>query len=239
MKLAEKKHHIAPAAEIEVFSPFLRIFHWLMVASVMVLFWTGLYIGDPWFYGGQGSEPTFALTKIGSMETVRMVHFIAAQVLISAFILRIYGFIRFKGDRLLPKFWTPLFWSGMKEMHLHYMFLRWDHRPWLRNPLARSSYTVIYILMIIEAITGFGMYVKINPNSVPGTIFGPVYSFLGDGYVVHLVHHVIAWLIILFAVIHVNFAFRADMMEHNGEISSMFSGVKYFRKTPVDIDDIK
>jgi Ni,Fe-hydrogenase I cytochrome b subunit len=112
-----------PLKEYYVYSPWLRIFHWLMVGSVVILFATGLYIGNP-FFGASGSvEPTFAVNAWLSMETIRFIHFAAAYILVAAFILRLYGFAVNKGDRLLPKFWTKLYWQGLADMTLHYMFL--------------------------------------------------------------------------------------------------------------------
>lgn len=224
--------------EYYVFSPFLRIFHWLMVGSVIVLFFTGLYIGNPFFIGSQGLEPTFAWHARLSMEIIRLIHFSAAFVLISAFILRIYGFIICKGDRLLPHFWEKEYYRNFLEVTRHYLFLQLDHKPYLRNPLARASYVGVYVLLIIEAVTGFAMYFKINPNGLGAVLFGWINNLFGDEYVVHIVHHYVAWLIVLFAIVHVYMAFRADFMDGEGEVSSMVSGKKFLAHQPEDVGDI-
>lgn len=227
-----------PLKEYYIYSPWLRIFHWLMVGSIVVLFATGLYIGNPAFIGTQGLEPTFAVSKALSMETIRYIHFVAAYILVFSFIFRIYGFIVNKGDRLLPKPWTKLYWQGLIDMKLHYMFLRPHHQPYLRNSLARSSYLAVYFLIALEAVTGFAMYFMVNPNSLGAKIFGPFNHLFVDEYIVHLIHHYVAWLIILFAIVHVYMAIRADFMEGEGEVSSMFSGVKFYAHQPLDIGDI-
>lgn len=88
-----------------VFSLWLRIFHWTMVLCVTALFWTGLYIGNPGFQATPGSvEPTIAVGGWFSMEMIRKIHFIAAFILIASFVFRIYGGIRYRGDRLFPRF---------------------------------------------------------------------------------------------------------------------------------------
>ncbi len=227
-----------PVKEYYIYSPWLRIFHWLMAASVGVLFATGLYIGNPFFIGSQGVEPTFAVGKWLSMETIRYVHFAAAYILVSASILRVYGYVVNRGDRLLPKFWTALYWQGVVEMLKHYLFLSAEHRPYLRNSLARSAYLAVYLFLAVEAVTGFAMYFMVNPNSLGAKLFGPVNGFLGGEYTVHLVHHYVAWLLVVFAIIHVYLVIRADFMEREGEASSMFSGVKFFAHEPLDIGDI-
>lgn len=221
-----------------VFSPFLRIFHWIMVLSITVLFFTGLYIGNPFFNGSQGLEPTFAVQQWMSMSTIRFIHFGAAFIFLAAFILRLYGFVVNKGDRLFPRFWTKEYWSGIVEMSLHYGLLRLSHRPYLRNPLARTSYVGLYTMVAVEAVTGLAMYYMVNPGGWGAKLFGPVNRLLVDEYTVHLIHHYVAWLIVLFVIGHVYMCIRADFMHPEGEISSMFSGVKFLAHEPVDLGEI-
>ena len=59
--------------EYYLFSPFLRIFHWLMVAAIIVLFITGFLITKPPVI--LASEPTNTPLL---MNLVRNIHFIAA-----------------------------------------------------------------------------------------------------------------------------------------------------------------
>lgn len=224
---------------IYIFSPFLRLFHWLMAISIFLLFATGLYIGDPFYVGTVGLEPTYGIVRVFSMENIRFIHFAAAYTLVGAFILRIYGFAIHKGDRLLPKVWTRSFWIGFKDVMLHYSMLRYSHRSYLRNSLARTSYAGLYTLVLLEAITGFAMYGMIHPNSLTATLFAPVTTILGNEYNVHLIHHLLAWAIMLFVIGHVYMVFRADIMEGEGEASSMISGYKYLKEKPDDLGDLK
>jgi len=222
-----------------VFTIWTRIFHWLMASSIAVLFITGLYIGNPFFIGSQGVEPTFAISNWASMSTIRFIHFSAGYVLMASFVFRIYGFIIHKGDRMLPKPWTKLFWSGLIDMSLHYGFKRSAHRPYLRNSMARAGYGGVYGMIFMEAFTGFAMYSQIDPNSLMARLFGPINHLFVDEYIVHMIHHYVAWLIIFFVIIHVYMATRADMSEKYGEISAMFSGVKFYDTQPDDIEDLK
>lgn len=229
--------HGAPKAYY-LFSPFLRIFHWVLFITTLVLFVTGLYIGKPFFIGSQGLEPTYAFNRVLSMEYIRYIHFVAAWILVASIIFRVYGWIINRGDRLLPRFWQKIYWEGAKEVTLHYLFVSSTHRPYLRNSLARSSYIGLYGMLSVIILTGFPMYYQVKPNMLGAKLFGWVIPLLGSEYAVHLVHHIVAWLIILFAIVHVYMAVRADAMEKEGEISSMFSGIKYVH-TPEDIEDIK
>ena len=59
-----------------------------------------------------------------SMDWVRNIHFIAAFTFCAAFILRIYGYIRYPGDRLFPRVWKGHFYRDTIDVALHYMLLK-------------------------------------------------------------------------------------------------------------------
>lgn len=221
-----------------IFSPFVRIYHWTMVICVLILFFTGLYIGNPALLGKLG-EPTYVVGHFLSMENIRKLHFFAAFILTTASILRLYGALVEKGDRLFPRFWRKEFYEGAWWAVKHYLFVKTDERFYLRNQLARFSYLAIYVMIFILIITGAAMYSQIYPNVFYAQLFAPINDFLTE-YGTHQVHHILSLILILFVIIHVYLAFRADLTEHNGEISSMFSGIKYFPAdvVPYDIHDI-
>lgn len=223
----------------DVFSLPTRIFHWIMAVCIALLFCSGIYIGDPFFGALIGQEATFAVNRWFSLETLRYLHFAAGFLLALSFLLRLYGFATRPGDRLLPRFWERSYWEGIVDTQLHYMFLRAKHRPYLRNSLARSGYAFIYLLLAIEAVTGFAMYAMIRPNGLAAQVFGPVNHLLGDEYNVHLLHHYLAWGIILFVIVHIYMVVRADVLEKGGEISSMVSGRKYYDEAPLDGKDLE
>lgn len=219
--------------EYYIFSPFLRIFHWIMVVSILVLFGTGLLITKPMDVAA--TEPY--LTSM-SMDWVRDIHFLTAFIFCAAFILRIYGFIINKGDRLFPRVWEGHFYSETVEVALHYMLLKSHHSPFLRNPLARMSYAGLYVLVAIEILTGFAMYFMTEPSEVGGFLFGWVNTILGSEMMSHYVHHYVAWFIILFAIGHLYMVIRAEFMEGESEVSSMFSGKKILAHTPKDANEL-
>ena len=219
--------------EYYIFSPFLRIFHWVMVVMILVLFGTGLLITKPMNVGG--TEPVFAGMTV---DIIRDIHFLAAFILCAGLIMRVYGFIINKGDRLFPRVWEGHFYSETVEVALHYMLLKGHHSPFLRNPLARGSYAALYVLLAIEIFTGFAMYLMANPSSVFGSLFGWVNVLVGSEMMSHYIHHYVAWFIILFAIGHFYMVVRAEFMEGESEVSSMFSGKKILAHTPKDANEL-
>ena len=67
-----------------LFSPFLRIFHWIMVDCICVLFVTGILIGKPLQILNFEPTATYLL-----MNVVRDLHFLAAFLLCASFVLKI------------------------------------------------------------------------------------------------------------------------------------------------------
>ena len=220
--------------EFYLFSPFLRIFHWIMVAMILTLFFTGLLIAKPMEV--LTAEPYYTIT---SMDLVRDIHFVAAFILCASLVLRVYGFIINKGDRLFPRVWEGHFYEETVDVALHYMLLKKAHASYLRNPLARMSYAALYFMLAVEILTGFAMYYMNKPNGTGAMLFGWVNTILGSEMMTHLVHHYVAWFIILFAIGHVYMVIRAEFMEGESEVSSMFSGSKILAHDPKDAKEVE
>lgn len=216
-----------------LFSPFLRFFHWTMVLSMAVLCVTGFFITKP--IAILGIDPTHSYHL---MNLNRNVHFLAAFLFCTAFILRIYGFVINRGDRLFPHFWKREFYQDAVEVTLHYIFLKKEHAPFLRNPLARVAYFTLYAMVGIEILTGFAMYNMTEANSIGGMLFGWVNTILGGEFRTHIVHHYMAWACVLFFLGHLYLVVRAEFMEKSGEVSSMFAGYKFLPHQPKDMQDI-
>ena len=118
------------------------------------------------------------------------------------------------------------------------MLLKPHHAPFLRNPLARASYAGLYVMVLIEILTGFAMYFMNNPSAIGGMLFGWVNTILGSEMMAHYVHHYVAWLIIVFAIGHFYMVLRAEFMEGESEVSSMFSGKKVLAHVPKDANEL-
>lgn len=219
--------------EFYLFSPFLRIFHWIMMSMILILFGTGIIIATP--MQSLNLEPSASFTY---MDWVRDIHFVAAFVFCAAFVFRIYGFIINKGDRLFPRVWEGHFYAECIDVAKHYMLVQANHSSYLRNPMARSSYALLYILVFIEFLTGFAMYYSNNPASEVGKAVAGVNTFLGGEMMTHYVHHYVAWAIILFAIGHLYMVIRSEFMEGESEVSSMFSGSKILVHDPKDAMEV-
>ncbi len=198
----------------------VRVTHWLLVLSIVVLSVTGFYIGAPFLYGDADNL---------IMAYMRFVHFVAAFLFTVCVIVRMYWwfagnkyakinqFIPMSGERIKNTIDTGLF----------YAFLKKDlpHAPG-HTGLAGLSYTFLFVLYIIEIITGFAMYKVALGGGALWTILGGWSLGIMSVAYLRLIHHIVMWIIGLFVMAHVYICWHNDLIEKNGLISSIFSGYK-------------
>lgn len=203
----------------------VRVFHWAMVASLVVLAATGLYIGQPYFV----LAPTETTPYL--MAWMRLLHFAAAGVLVGGGILRAYAlFIGNRYERwssLVP--WRRESWSDLAAIVRQYLRAqRWSPPHYLgHNPLQQWSYTGFELMLVFMALTGFALYGQANPGGFWWTVTAWMIPLLGGNQLVRLYHHLGLWLVVVFAVLHVYLVIRSDVLGNRGTVSSMISGYKY------------
>ena len=100
------------------------------------------------------------------------------------------------------------------------------------NPVAAISYSLLFILMILQVVTGFALYADNSTWFLP-KMFSWVTALFGGDFNVRFVHHLAMWGFAIFIVIHVYLSMWHDWLEGRGEISSMFGGYKFVRKERV------
>jgi Ni/Fe-hydrogenase 1 B-type cytochrome subunit len=203
----------------------LRAMHWIAAACIVVLVVTGFYIGRPYFMTSGEASAHFLMGR------VRFIHFTAAAVLVMTGIVRVYWL--FAGNRferfpaLFPV--TPKNLRGMVRTLNAYLTFRPEKQASLvgHDPLQQYAYTTLYLLTIVMVVTGFTMYGQSNPGGLIFRTFAWVPSLLGGLQGVRLVHHVLTWGFIVFALIHVYFTIHSDYVERVGRVSSIITGGRY------------
>ena len=213
----------------------LRTMHWAAAFSLLVLVVTGFYIGKPYFMTSGEASSHFL------MGWMRFLHFAAAGVFVATAIIRAYWL--FAGNQF--ERWRALFpirrrdWAHFYAMVKFYLLIRPEKAPHYlgHNPLQQFSYTAIYGIALIQAVTGFAMYGQSRPGGFWYTLFGWVVPVLGGIQVVHFVHHAFTWAFLIFIPIHIYLALRSDLLERTGTISSIVSGGRFVRKDIDYVDD--
>ena len=123
----------------------------------------------------------------------------------------------------------PKDWVNLVRQVKYYLMIHPEKAPHYlgHNPLQQLSYTGIYLLALLQIVTGFALYGQSNPDGLFYAAFGWVVPLLGGLQLVRFVHHVVTWAFLIFIPIHVYLATRADVLERAGSISSIITGGRF------------
>src|SRR5512140_2785149 len=143
----------------------VRLTHWVNVLSIVVLSFTGYYIGNPWILvsSREWYGPFF-------MGNIRFVHFVFAFIFVASLLLRTYW--AFAGNEWAS--WRGLFpfltADGRKSLGdalKYYFFIRREPPEVIgHNALAGLTYAVITFLYILQTITGFALLGEVNTSGL-------------------------------------------------------------------------
>ena len=97
------------------------------------------------------------------------------------------------------------------------------------NSLAAFTYFGVFVLFIIQTITGLAMFC-VSTNNVMEPFFTWVLLKCGGFFVVRQIHHIAMWAFILFTIAHIYLVFYHDYIERNGIASSIIGGWKFVRE---------
>ena len=207
----------------------VRIFHWINVLAITTLAITGFIIADPpaIMSNAEASESFW-------FGTVRFIHFGTAYIFFFNMILRVYW--AFVGNRFAS--WKAYFprdkkmWKNLWHVLRVDIFLGNEKHPDVKNisvghnTMAALSYVALFLIALVQVVTGFGLYASMSGWWLP-KLFTWVVPFMGGDFIVRTIHHTATWLFILFTLIHVYLVFYHDWLEGRGEVSSMFGGYKF------------
>jgi Ni/Fe-hydrogenase 1 B-type cytochrome subunit len=164
-----------------------------------------------------------------------MIHFIAGYVFGIGFLVRIYwGIVGNKYSRelfYLPV-WRKAWWKDLWGEILFYTFIRREAPPSVaHNALAQTAIWLFNtVLGLFLIFTGFALYGEgLGLGSWADTWFGWVIPLLGGSQSVRMWHLFSMWLIIVFAIIHIYMAVRADIMGRQTSVSTIISGWRNYR----------
>ena len=221
---------------VPVWPATLRWLHWLNVVAIILLTVTGFYIADPFFTPGDGQRTGFF------MGWVRFVHYAVSYGWVTLGAIRLY-LLFFSRNRFVrwPALW-PI--KGKQDVRnlgrtiSAYLLIHPDEAPTYiaHNPLQQLSYTAIYVMALLQVVTGFALYGLYDSHQwFLALLHWPV-ALLGAP-TIRLIHYLIMLLFWVFLILHIYLAVRADTLERHGGLSSMFSGGVWLRKGSHPVDD--
>jgi Ni/Fe-hydrogenase 1 B-type cytochrome subunit len=202
----------------------VRITHWLIAFSIVVLSMTGLYIGHPFITVSGPARQHFV------MGWAKVIHGYTAYVFITAVVVRLIWM--FTGNRYAR-------WDKFIPVHAQrrrglfptlkfYLFaLRKPPGFVGHNPLAGATYTLVFGLYLIAIVTGLtlrGVSADVGSPMRWVTLLAPLFGGL---QIARWIHHGTMWLLLGFAVHHVYSSILMSTIEANATIESIFSGYKF------------
>lgn len=209
----------------------VRMTHWLIAGSIVVLSVTGFYIGHPFITVAGEARAHFV------MGWVKVVHFYTAYVFLAAVVARLIWM--FTGNRYShwDKF-IPFHRSrrhGLLPTLKFYLFaLRKPPGFVGHNPLAGLTYLLVFLLYFVAIATGFMLHgVNADPDSAMRSI-ASMAPLLGGLQTVRWIHHATMWLLLGFAVHHVYSSVMMSTIEANATMESIFSGYKFVPREDVE-----
>jgi len=208
----------------------LRLMHWVAAVAIVVLIGTGFYIGRPYFLPA-GGPPQYL------MGYIRLIHYIAAGVLVMTGVVRAYWL--FAGNQferlpaLFPVRWRD--WVNLVKQVKFYLMIHPERAPHYigHNPLQQLSYTFTYLLTVVMVVTGFAMYGQATPGGFWYSLTQPIVMAVGGIQIIRLVHHLSTWWFVIFPIIHIYLVLRKEVTERGGGLSGIVSGGHYIR---ADVD---
>ncbi len=204
----------------------VRLTHWAIVISIVILAITGAYIHGPFVIP---SSPIEASTRMASM---RFVHELAAIVFTIAVGFRFYwGFVgnQFANWRAIIPHNRSQF-RCMREMGKYYLFLRRTPVPMTgHNLLAGLAYTLISIILFFQVASGMLLFAWIIGTG-PASYLEPIVAYVPGGIqTIRMLHYLATFIFIAFVIHHVYSAILVDIEERNGVMTSIFTGFKNIR----------
>lgn len=202
----------------------VRLAHWVIFLSLAVLSVTGFYLGRP-FVAVPGPAGEHFVT--GWMKAL---HGFAAVFFSLAVLARLAWM--FLGNRWAR--WSHFVpverarWREAWETLRFYAFLR-PRYPEVagHNALAGAVYVLVFLLMVLQVLTGLGLYAWSAHVASPFRAFTFLVPLLGGLQSMRWIHHVVMWLLLGFAVHHVYSAYLMSQVEGTGTMESIFSGYKF------------
>ena len=215
---------------VYVYEAPVRLWHWVNALAIVVLAVTGWFIASP-----PPTQPGEASANY-LFGYIRFAHFAAGYILLIGFLGRLYWAV-VGNHHARQLFMLPIlnasWWKEVLFELRWYLFLEPDPKKYVgHNPLAQLMMFLFFFLpLLFMILTGFALYGEgAQAGSWSHVLFsGWVIPLFGQSQDVHAWHHLMAWVIVLFVMVHVYAAIREDIMSRQSLVSTMLSGWRLFK----------
>lgn len=219
---ANRKNNLeSDVVRIYVWQLPVRLAHWGIVCSLIVLACTGYYMHNPFVV--VHSRTAWV------MGTTRYIHVLCGWILLVSLMVRIYWM--FQGNIWAHwRAFIPLTSRQRKSLRgafQYYTFQRGEPFPQIgHNTLAALSYIVVFGIIAWECLTGIVLYSQILGNHALTGLVGWIPRII-DIQTLRMSHYLFMFLLIAFAIHHVYSAILVAREERNALMESIYTGYKF------------
>ena len=225
---------------INIWSATLRFQHWANMALIVIMSMSGYYIMNPFFGPAAETGPDVGYL----MGWVRLIHYVSAYLWLGLGFSRLVLSFTAKDRQLRWRSLWPLnsredvkgLWGTIQ----YYLFLKKEGPLYLaHNPLQQFAYTGIYVMCLIQMLSGIVLYGLYDQTDWFWVIVAYPMHWMGVS-TIRMIHALIMFVLWSFVIVHVYLATRADALERHGGVSSMVNGGVWLRRgaKPVDAPEI-
>ena len=211
----------------------VRLTHWLIFFSFLILTATGYYIMNPFI-----SVPGPAANGHFVMGTARTIHMYTAIVFSLSVLVRIYWMFVGNSYARLSQL-IPVTLGRIRDLIdtlLYFCFLRRELDKYSgHDALAGATYGLIFVVYLVKIATGLALYTVYAPVNSPFQFFQILIPVFGGLQAARLIHIVCMWVMVIFAVIHIYSVWLFSHFQGFGEADSIFSGYKFVPKPKADV----
>lgn len=217
--------HLATHTRTLIFSPAIRIFHWLRASSILVLVITGFYISWPFLVAPESSD-------VLVQGYIRFVHLVFGFVLTAVTLVRFYLFFFGKSDIERRSFRDVMSLKSWITQLKSYLWSGHLHKSGVYGPLQFMTYVAISFAALIICITGLVLYANVYHLGMGGIMWESaawITVQMGGLAQVRIWHHYLTWVFIIFTVIHVYMAVWSGIRFKHNSVDSIVSGYDYHK----------
>ncbi|NKF49200.1 Ni/Fe-hydrogenase, b-type cytochrome subunit [Shewanella sp. WXL01] len=208
-----------------IFTPAIRIFHWLRALAILVLVLTGFYLSWPFLVAP-------ATNDIQVQSYIRFAHVVFGFVLTAITIVRFYLFFFSRNDIERRSFKDVMSLNSWIVQLKSYIWMGHLNKAGIYGPLQFVTYVAISFVALFICITGLVLYANVYHEGLGGALWDVSAWFtaqMGGLANIRIWHHYLTWAFIVFVVIHVYMAVWSGIRFKHNSVDSIVSGYDYHK----------
>ncbi len=208
-----------------IFTPAIRIFHWLRALAILVLVITGFYISWPFLVAPENND-------IQVQSYIRFAHLVFGFVLTAITLVRFYLFFFSRNDIERRSFRDVMSITSWIKNLKSYLWMGHLNKAGVYGPLQFMTYVAISFMALAICITGLVLYANVYHLGMGGILWDVsawITELAGGLAPLRIWHHYLTWAFVIFVVVHVYMAVWSGIRFKHNSVDSIVSGYDYHK----------